>query len=270
MFLDEYSKLTNECKISKLGETYFFYYADENNLNLLVNDCIEIDIRSAFPSICRILFGKENEIVKEIYKKETKLERNIFISTRLKDNIPELNDYCKYFIFLKIFNNYDNINILEYKKDSLLFSGEISVKPKYDYIENYFEDQEIEFKLNNIKKYIRFSKTSVYQNDNIIDVKGKYKDPPVFLKTSITDIINENKIFDNDFLNNILKFYKNELYLDLFKFNHLIDKVKHHYTFGDNSFLDRFGKFSKNINDIDPTQVLFKFLYPILTLLKQK
>ena len=75
MLLKEYDSLTNNCKFSELGSVYTFYYADSNNIQLFAKDCIEIDIKSAFPTICKIMFGEDDEFVKNIFSRQNNIER---------------------------------------------------------------------------------------------------------------------------------------------------------------------------------------------------
>ncbi|MBC8427540.1 MAG: hypothetical protein H8D97_01475 [Proteobacteria bacterium] len=279
MFLEEYDKLTtNKCTISKLGEIFSFYYADTNDVQILARDCIELDIRSAFPTICRLMFGEDHAFVKNIFNIDSKFERNKFISITLTKQskiddrryLEELNNYCKMFIFGKVFNNYDNINILEFKKDGMLFNGELS-EPKYiKEIETYFEKNKVNFNKMQLQMYMRFNKTSIYQyketNNNDIVIKGKFKDCPEFLYKEVFPAL-----FKDGTVNKIsIKKYYNRKYFEILKQNHLIDKIKYYYGFGENQFLDLTGKLNKSINEIDPNQVLIQFLYPILSLLRSE
>jgi hypothetical protein len=279
MFLDEYSQLTSKCPISKLGEIFSYYYADINDVHILARDCIELDIRSAFPTICKIMFGEDNAFVKKIFSIEDKFERNKFIAIKLKAKqerenhhtkyIEDLNNYCKQFTFGKVYNNYNDVNILEYKKDSLLFNGETS-DPIFQSVEDCLNDNNVEFRETKIDSYIRFEKTSIYVNSKNIIVKGKFKDCPEFIIDEVLpELLINNNLYNFNNLNKIKTKYSNK-YFEILKQNNLINKIKYYYSFGDNQFLDSNGKFTKSIRDIDPNQILIKFLYPIISLLRSE
>ena len=279
MFLDEYNLLTSKCPISKLGEIFSYYYADINDVHILARDCIELDIRSAFPTICKIMFGEDNAFVKRIFSIEDKFERNKFIAIKLKAKqerennktkyIEELNNYCKQFTFGKVYNNYNDVNILEYKKDSLLFNGEIRDSPIFQYIEECINDNNVEFRESKVNIYIRFEKTSIYNYDNEIVVKGKFKDCPQFiLEEVLPNVLLNGEVYNFNFLNKVKTKYS-EKYFEILKQNNLINKIKYYFSFN-GQFLDKDGKFTKNINEICPSMVLIKFLYPIISLLRSE
>ena len=263
MFLgQEYAKLTENCEISKLNnDKLVFYYADTNDVQILVRDVLELDIRSAFPTICKIMFGEEHAFVKQIFEQQNKFERNKFIAITLKregivDNreyIQELQNYCKMIIFAKVFNSYKDVNILEFKKDGIVFSGGILEDPIYSKIEKVLNDNGIMFGKTIIKHYIRFNRISIFDttNDGII-IKGT-NDYPVFIKEEVLPklFINPNNF---ELLNNIKKYYSRE-FLEILKVNTLANKIKYYYGDG----------FDINTN---PEEVLIGFLYPIISLLR--
>lgn len=277
MFLEEYTKLTDKCEISKLTEIFNFYYADTNDVQVLARDCIELDIRSAFPTICRLMFGEDNAFVKQIFNITSKFERNKFIAIQLTkqtklDNrryLEELNSYCKLFIFGKVFNNYGDISILEYKKDGILFNGEINDEPQYGKIEKSFEEKGVTFNKLFVRMYLRFNKTSIYQYDNDTMVKGHFKNCPEFLHTEVFPSLFKDGTINSD----TVKKYYSKQYFEILKQNHLVNKIKYYYGFGegkDIKFLNSNGEFTTKIQEIDPNQILIKFLYPILSLIKSE
>jgi hypothetical protein len=277
VFLEEYTKLTDKCEISKLTEIFNFYYADTNDVQVLARDCIELDIRSAFPTICRLMFGEDNAFVKQIFNITSKFERNKFIAIQLTkqtklDNrryLEELNSYCKLFIFGKVFNNYGDISILEYKKDGILFNGEINDEPQYGKIEKSFEEKGVTFNKLFVRMYLRFNKTSIYQYDNDTMVKGHFKNCPEFLHTEVFPSLFKDGTINSD----TVKKYYSKQYFEILKQNHLVNKIKYYYGFGegkDIKFLNSNGEFTTKIQEIDPNQILIKFLYPILSLIKSE
>jgi hypothetical protein len=276
VFNDEYAKLTDTCKISKLTEIFSFYYADTNDVQVLARECIELDIRSAFPTICRLMFGEDHAFVKKIFEIDNKFERNKFIAITLKkqgeiDNrkyLEELNSYCKLIIFGKVYNNYDNVEILEYKKDGLLFNGELRDVPHFKSVEDYLEKGQITFGKMFVRMYIRFNKTSIYQYDNNTEIKGKFKECPLFIYEEVLPILLREEKLDG---NKIKKIYTKEFF-EILKQNTIMSKIKYYYGFGSETtqFLDLTGKLTKSVNQIDPNQVLIKFLYPIISLLRSE
>ena len=82
--IDIFINITKGESIAQIGSPFLFYYSDDIDKDILIKDIFSIDIKSAFPTICKILFGDESEFVKKIYSFDKKLERNIFISTTLK------------------------------------------------------------------------------------------------------------------------------------------------------------------------------------------
>lgn len=275
MFLEEYTKLTEKCAISKLGEKFTFYYADNNDVQVLARDCIELDIRSAFPTICKLMFGEDHAFVKKIFEIDNKFERNKFIAITLtaqskidnREYLKELNNYCKLIIFGKAFNNYNNISILEFKKDGLLFNGE-SIESQYGKVEETLEEKGITFNRMFVRMYLRFNKTSIYQYDNDTVVKGKFKDCPQFLHDEVFP-----SLFKEGNINNIKKIKQvySKKFFEILKHNHLIDKIRYYYGFSNNQFLvEGSTEFTKSINNINPNQVLIQFLYPIISLIKSE
>ena len=274
MFLEDYSKLTDKCKISKLGEPFSFYHADSNDVQVLARDCIELDIRSAFPTICKLMFGEDDAFVKEIFKKETKIEKVIYISTNIKkikreESLKTLNNYCKLFIFGKVFNDYDNITILEYKKDGILFNGELREESQIKNVEDLLNKHKIEFKQSSVETYFRFNMTSIYEyEDNKIEIKGILKDCPEFLIDEIFP-----NLLSGEINNSIIKKVYSNKYYEILKQNGLRDKINYYYAFGENNnkFLNNNGKLEKiSLTNINPNQVLIHFLYPMIGLLRNE
>jgi hypothetical protein len=269
-----YSQLTKNCEICKIGDHVVYYKQKEINNPLACKNLIDLDIKSAFPTLCGVLFGKNSTFVKNIENKQTKLEKNIFISNTLKDleketgdnYLIQLNYLSKMIILGYIFNKYEEIDIIEYKKDGVLFSGNEVDEKNLDF--NFFlEENNIQFKKKEILKYLRFDNTSFYLDEKKeMDVKGKYKEPPIHLNDSILKILNYET--DNEFFKDLKKIYSKEYYTILFKTNSF-SEIKYYYGFSKgNKFLNNELKF-ENLNfNINPRIILIQIIYPIVNLLR--
>jgi hypothetical protein len=270
-FINVYKDITSECPFNT-DPSDIFYYAEQEHLNsdLLAADCIEIDITAAFPTLCKYLFGETHPFVQKIFSFENKIERNKFIAINLTHNqnlsntigvngLKTLNSYCKLIVLGFLYNNFENINILEYKKDGVIFSGNV----KYDEFNNFIENIiGIQFHIDKVKTYLRFKKTSIFQYENKISVKGKYKDPPAFITEQIFP-----RIFNKDYDILFIKQYYNDLYFKLLLQGDQLLGIQHYYKFK-TKFIHDTGDL--NVLPSNPKNVLFHFLYPIITLLKNQ
>lgn len=264
--LTQYCELTPSDNLYKLGENFNYYYADDFNSRILTRNLIKVDIKSAFPTICEIMFGSNSKFIRDLKLIEDKLERNIFISNSLKD-VPdknyllELNNYSKIIVFNYIFNNYEDVTVFEYQKDGVLFSGtKIGTKNTQlkEILNKYFI-----FHIDQISIYIRFARTSLYYLNDTLEVKGAFKNPPLF----ITDTI--KKLFKEPYSNiySILDIYDYQVF-NVFKALNLIDKLNYYYKFNNNYYLDRYGAKKTSPSDCDPRAILKYFLYPIISMLR--
>jgi hypothetical protein len=266
--IEEYSKITQKCSINNIGTDYLYYYADDKSKSsLLATDVLEIDITRAFPTICKIIFGNESEIVQKIFSIEDKLERNIFISTSLKEMSSEnsnyiqlLNMYAKIICLGKIYNDWDNISILEYKKDGAVFTA-IPKSTKNQYFDDFLVNNNVEFHINEIDIYLRFNTTSVYKSKKEISVKGKYKNPPLYIKENLNNILTDPYSIEY-----LLNHYNNDFF-NILKYAKLFDTLKYYYAF-ENKFITKTNEFSQNVNDCFPKNILRSFVFPILNLLR--
>jgi hypothetical protein len=251
----EYSKLVKNQNndLLNIGEQFAYYYADDNQIGLIVHNVIEIDIKSAFPTICNIWFDKNSEFLIKLNAIEDKLEKNIYMTNYLvslgkrndRNYLIDLNNYTKLTIFSKIFNEYDDVNIFEYKKDSLLFHGNKAAN-KSSEINKLLIDANFKFHENLYKVYIRFNRTSIYLKDSEVIIKGKYKDAPEFVKDIITKYLVNGDIDEE----NILRIYSNFTY-ELLKNTREFD---YYYKFGNKS--------------IEPSILLNDFLIPLIYIIK--
>ena len=103
-----YNSIVAGNELANLDKGLTFYQADKLKTDILSNNVIEIDIVSAFPTILKILYGKDHLFVKDVFSINDKLKRNILISTTLSDintedklpyRIADLNKLSKVIIF---------------------------------------------------------------------------------------------------------------------------------------------------------------------------
>ena len=249
-YYEKENKLKDQVK-----DKYSYYYADELNTQVLVNDLIYIDIKSAFPTFCNILFNNNKDFINELNSKESKLEKNIYISTHLKsEQLTLLNYLCKVFILNYVFKNYEIINILEYIKDGIVIDG---------YQINNLEFDGICFKTEELKYYCRFNKTSFKYKNNEIEIKGNFKNPPPYIINNILLLLFEkNDFYNKEFFN--LKIIYSDLFKEILKVNNLYNMIKNYYIFDNKYFIDGNGGRINSLNDFKPENTLRFFIYPLL------
>lgn len=277
--IQHYSQLTKDCNINNIYEKFSYYYAEELKTSILISNCLDIDIISAYPNICKLIYYKKfPKFIDQIQQKIQKKERNIFIATFLAeqgqndnfDYLHELNIYCKIFVLSYIYNNYKNIEILEYKKDGVLFTS--TIKQFYEINQDlniFFKKNNISFHIKNIDLYAYYNKTSIYVINKKIFFKGKLKEPSSFLYDNIFNLIIKKEIYNNDFLDNIKQLYS-PLFLKILYKNNMFHLIHKYYSFQKNKFLTFSGQLTTSINEIDTYQILKQFIYPILYLLRNK
>jgi hypothetical protein len=275
-----YSELTADCPINKIGEYINYYQSDDLKSNILVRNCIELDMTSAFPNICRYLFSySDPEFIDKLFSIEKKIEKNIFLTNYLKDKgsknnknyLIELTNYAKILTLSYVYNNYDNINILEFKKDGAVFVGEL-IYPKNNTLSEFNNYNNFIYHSNNINLYSRFSRTSIYLKNNEIDVKGIYKNPPEYIhKYVLPFLLLNNDIFSNK-LQSLIDVYSRKFFNILYLSN-LFDQIKYYYSFN-NKYLSAELKleavpFGPNLKDtVEPFLILKEFIFPLLSLLR--
>lgn len=276
-FFKKYKQITVECPFNTdPGDT--FYYSEQEHLksNLLVQKCIELDISSAFPTICTYAFGKEHQFVQKIFSFEDKFERNKFIAISMTHNeqlineiggngLKILNSYCKIISLGYIYNNFADITIIEYKKDGAIFTGTLKYD-KDDEFNSFIEKTiGIRFHIDLINNYIRFNKTSVfdYLNKGII-IKGNYKDCPDYLKDIILPSIFNGEFFNGELIETVKKIYS-PLYYQILYRGELYSEIGYYYKFK-NRWIQPNGELNMNI--AEPKYILYNFIYPIIAILK--
>jgi len=261
-WLDFYQEITKTCPFNT-SPSESFYYTEQDHLetDLLVRNCIEIDISSAFPSLCKFLFGENHPLVQKIFSFDNKFERNKFIAISLTHqnyniNLKALNSWCKFIILGYIYNNFTNVNIIEYKKDGALFTGIYKYDEASNEFNSYIEDEiNIKFHIEKVSLYVRFNKTSIFQYNNKVSVKGKYKEPPEFIK----DLINNNSEMNN------IKLYYSDFFCELLKLSNLTQEIQYYYKFN-GKFIQRDGSLSFELSS--PKNILIYFIYPLLSIIQ--
>lgn len=264
--LEYYGETVPNENIFKLGEIFNYYYADDINSKILTRNLIKVDIKSAFPTICELIFGSDSPFIKELKTIENKLERNIFISNTLKNikdekYLLELNNYSKIIVFNYIFNKYENVKVFEYQKDGVLFSGDLTT-PKDNNLHNILSKFFI-FHIDKIELYIRFYRTSFYYFNNQLEIKGNLKNPPEFIFNKTKEIIKDPYIN----LNKLLNIYNDEFF-NICKLLHLTIELNTYFKFNNTYFLNKRGEKSTDPVSCDPRSVLKYYFFPILSMLR--
>jgi hypothetical protein len=281
-------------EISMIDKHITYYLADDGdqfvssrktNNNLIV----ELDIKSAFPTICRNLFGLDSDFVKKMDSIHEKRGRLIYIATTLKeagDYLAQLNIMCKAIVLGIVFELCHNAVILELKKDGLLFTCDLEdlerlknivpvfdstrmVNIDYNILQNtapftkFLIDKEFVFHLTEYESYYRTNKTSIFHKNNEEDiiVKGKYKYMPKQMNNIIKAIL-EHRLKD---LNKLRTTYSSD-YFKICQQNGLTELLDSYYICDNDCVLNRVGNYIKytHIVDIDPMVYLRTFIFPPL------
>jgi len=275
-----YSQLTKYCKINNLGPPFTYYEADEIKSNIYTTDLMELDITSAFPTICKFYFGEDHPFVKNIFNITEKIKRNIYISTTLteqskrdnKNHLQELNLWCKILILGYIYSWYDDIAIIEYKKDGLLFKGNQKTKISSisEVFNSFIERQDVVFHKTLVSGYMRINKTSFFNIGGNLKIKGLYKTAPEYIIDHVLPLLFINgKIYDHKALYEIKEKYSYAYSQILIK-SGLVELVNKYYKFSNGMFLTHNDKLTNNINQLHCQAYLTYIIYPILSLLRLK
>lgn len=251
----EYYENANPLK-KIIGDKLSYYYTDVTNTKFLASNLIYIDIRSAFPTICNIIFKDRIEFINELNNKKDKLSKNIFIATNLNtEELQTLNYLCKVLILNYTIKNYEIVNILEYIKDGILIDG---------YKKDIFNIENIEFKITNFKYYSRFSKTSFYYSNELI-IKGLFKNPPPYL-LNILNLIFKLDLYNKKF-NSLTTIYSKDFF-NIIRLNSINDLLNFYYKFDKKYIITNENSKSENISKFNPENVLRFFIFPILSLFR--
>ena len=242
-----------------------YYHADKTNtaIKIINKPIYEVDIKSAFPTICHQLFPAESDFIQKLDSFDDKLAKNIHISTTLKDTgyLQQLNLISKMVICSVVFDSDPSALILELKKDGVIYIGEPLNHNKKLY-KTYINDYNFTIKENKYQKYIRYARTSIFQDDNIT-IKGIFKDRPPFLMEQLRLILS-----DMEYDKNLLKYYSSK-YWEIIRLNNLDELFLNFYNCESKYLLPNFRYNSiKKIEDcnINPITYLKLFIFPILNL----
>lgn len=272
-FFSEVFDLYSRIKVKKINRDFYnlstivYYLADVQKSIVSANNVYEIDIRSAFPTICRIMFDKEKEFIEKLDElQEDKLARNIFISTTLKETeyLKQLNLIAKMIISSILMDADPEANPLELKKDGIVYVGKrINSGSLY----RYFTDKGFIIRTTPYSKYIRYQRTSHYlSEEKELTIKGVFKDRPRFLSDLAAKILNKEEI-DFDTIN---KIYSN-IYFEIIRQNMLDEVFMKYYACDGKKYLNKDFRYDKlktvtQIKNLSPKSYLKLFIYPLLNL----
>lgn len=265
--ISDYCNLTSNCEINSLTSIFAYYLADKTNNHISVKSnqiskIIDIDIRAAYPTICKILYGIDHPFVQKIFSFENKLEKNKYICITLTHNkdmqykISDINTYCKIIIFGYIYTLFDNITILEYKKDGVLFIGDVKLNITRNSILDLIDNYEVKFSQKELKQYIRYNRTSIYYDNDNISIKGLYKNLPEYILNIIQTL---------NITSDLAKIYSNK-YFNILRLCNFKDLLNKYYSFND-SFLTNSNHLSQDITSCHPPSYLIYVIYPFLRLI---
>ena len=272
-FFSEVFDLYSQVKVKKENRDFYnlntivYYLADIEKSIVSAKDVHEIDIRSAFPTICRIMFKEEKKFIERLDElQEDKLARNIFISTTLKETeyLKQLNLIAKMVISSILMDADPDAKIFELKKDGIVYAGN-SVNSGSLY--KHFTDQGFTIRTAPYFRYIRYQRTSHYlSRDKKLTVKGIFKDRPPFLSKLAERVLNEEEI-DWDFVD---KIYSNK-YFEIVRQNVLDEVFSKYYRCDGGKYLNNQFRYDKirtiaGIKNLSPKGYLKLFIYPLLNL----
>ncbi len=266
----------SEEELSKIDKNILFYLADKKEQFILVNNpnIIEIDIKSAFPTIVTSLFHSNNNFIIELNKKKTKKEKNIFIAITLKDTeyLRRLNIICKMIIYGFVKENTNDFLLLELKKDGIIIQLDnksydqlILAVNKEEYFKNslteYIFNHNFNFHLTSYKSYLRCNKTTFVVHDDKLEIKGQYKYLPDKLFLFLNDYINGLNVD----LFEIKRIYS-KLFFNIIKINFLKDYLNDYYICNNRKIINSENKYVNysNLISVDPLVYLRNFVYPLI------
>ena len=272
-FFSEVFNLYSQIKVKKENKDFYnlntivYYLADVEKSIVSANDVYEIDIRSAFPTICRILFEHEKEFIERLDElQEDKLSRNIFISTTLKETeyLKQLNLIAKMIISSILMDADPEAKPLELKKDGIVYAGN---RVDGGSLYKYFTDKGFTIRTTPYSRYIRYQRTSHYlSEEKTLTIKGVFKDRPRYLSDLAARILNKE---DVDFITTE-KIYSN-IYFEIVRQNMLDEVFMKYYACDGRKYLNKDFRYDRlrtitQIKNISPKSYLKLFIYPLLNL----
>ena len=268
-------------ELCRIGSSINWYMADSQNniVNAIGNNTnyiIDVDIKSAFPSLCQVLYPN-TEFINAVNNALNKKSKNIMISTTLKgEALKQLNRMCKMIILGIIFDT-DNeleksqIDIFELKKDGCLISCSKQTVDRLNglsYSTNIFTQYIIKnnfsVHIDYYSKYIRCNRTSFLLGKQLdIDsfiTKGNYKHTPKKLKEIMYNIILKNE-YDTTHINKIYS----STFFKILKHNNLQKYLTDYYMI-DRKIMNSEGKYVNfNLKTlVNPDLYKKIFIYPMI------
>lgn len=277
-FFSDVFDLYSRVKVKKENRNFYqlntivYYLADIEQTIVSAKDVIEIDIKSAFPTICRLLFKEEKEFINKLNELQSdKLARNIFISTTLKgtEYLKQLNLISKMVISSVLMDADPNAKVLEVKKDGIVYIGN---NIEHGYLYSYFTDMGFNIRISQYPLYVRYQRTSYYlSNDEGIIVKGVFKDRPPFLQNVVSTLVSGGR--ENIDFELLDKIYSNR-YFEVIRQNSLDELLLKYYICDGRKYLTDQFRYDKlktitGIKNLSPKNYLKLFIYPLLSILRE-
>lgn len=260
-------------ELGTLGDKYVYQLADTTKSSILSTNAIEVDIKSAFPTICRLMYGKDNSFVQQIYKIESKFERNKFISIQLTEQskrdgklyLQDLNFWSKVLSLGYLYAKYEDIVVIQYIKDGVIFNGNVKNDPCESSIlfNKFIIENDVIFHEKHLDSFIRFNRTTVIKFGDKLSIKGMLKAPPQYITDIVIPSIMSGNIYDYKHLNDVKLKYSVKYYMILREVP-LTEELTYYYKSND-QYLNEIGK-PCGIMDLDPRAYLRYIVYPILSL----
>ena len=269
-------------EVGKLGKNISWYLADsEHNFVSSVktnnNYILELDIKSAFPTICTNLFGEESDFVKKMNEIDEKLGKNIYIATTLKESghLRDLNIISTIVVIGLLFDTLDeeereNIQLFELKKDGCLFSCNSTTFQRLQNLDKqnskytrFLIDHGFILHLTEYNRYVRSQKTSLFLSNDLEEliIKGIYKHYPKELK-NVSHLILRQEDFDKDLIQHVYS----KRYWNVIHQNNVVELLDKYYYCNNRKVLNIEGKFQAITPHVhvDPRLYLQIFVYPAL------
>lgn len=266
-------QIVTEDKFKKLGPPFTYHLAEDVKTNILTKGAMEIDVKGAFPTICRLMYGDDNSFVQEIFKIDNKFDRNKYIAITLKQAgdrdgksyLSDLNLWSKILTMGYIYSKYKDIVIVQYVKDGALFVG--THKDEFDTLSKQFVDfvdkNDVVFHERRIDTFIRFNRTSIVTYGKELSIKGDYREIPPYLSEHVIPTILDGSTYDYNMLNEVKRIYSKK-YGKILYLSSMVDDIKKYYEIN-GKYLNTLGKLD-TLTNLDPCAYLRYIVYPVLSL----
>ncbi len=277
-FFSEVFNKYSQIKVKKENKDFYhlntivYYLADIEKSIISARNVTEIDIKSAFPTICRLLFKEEKEFIKKLDELQAdKLARNIFISTTLKgtEYLKQLNLISKMIISSVLMEADPEAKVLELKKDGIVYIGNTI---EHGHLYNFFSNMGFHIRVTQYSLYIRYQRTSHYLSDDEgLIIKGVFKDRPPFLSHVASTLVSRGREdIDFEFLDKIYS----KKYFEIIRQNTLDELLSKYYICDGRKYLNDQFRYDKlktitGIKNLSPKNYLKLFIYPLLSVLRE-